>query len=119
MTPTGKRSRRGSPRRSERAAEGRATVVCLLPARTDTAWWRRYVMATSELRFIRHRLRCVGIMTSSPFPSVVVVFLRYGVPTCSAWRAMQGKPLSGVRKQQKGGESMPAMSHVPDTPPHE
>ena len=35
-----------------------ATVVCLIPARTDTAWWHDFVMQC-EIRFIRGRLRFV------------------------------------------------------------
>ncbi len=52
-------------------------VVCLLPARTDTAWWHDYVMKADEIRFIRGRLHFNDqepARTRSPFPSVVVVF---------------------------------------------
>ena len=28
-------------------------VVCLLPARTDTAWWHDHVMRAAEIRFLR------------------------------------------------------------------
>lgn len=61
-----------------------ATVVCLVPARTDTAWWHDYAMRAHERRFLRGRVRFlrngVGIgdrskgSQSSPFPSAVVVF---------------------------------------------
>lgn len=33
-----------------------ATVVCLLPARTDTKWWHEYC-ATGEVYFIKSRLK--------------------------------------------------------------
>lgn len=33
------------------------TVVCLLPARTDTRWWHDYVMKAAEVRLIKGRLR--------------------------------------------------------------
>lgn len=36
----------------ESARQG-AVVVCLLPARTDTAWWHSYVMQAYEIRFVR------------------------------------------------------------------
>lgn len=49
-------------------------VVCLLPARTDTAWWHSFVMQASEIRFVRGRLKFVGASSSAPFPSAVVVF---------------------------------------------
>lgn len=51
-----------------------ATVVMLLPARTDTRWWHGYVMMADEVRLIRGRLRFVGAPTCAPFPSCVVVF---------------------------------------------
>lgn len=55
------------------AQEG-ATVVCLLPARTDTAWWHQYVMRATEIRFVRGRLRFGEARHGAPFPSAVVVF---------------------------------------------
>lgn len=52
-----------------------ATVVCLLPARTDTAWWHRNVVdGKGEVRFIRGRLKFGGSKWNAPFPSAVVVF---------------------------------------------
>jgi phage N-6-adenine-methyltransferase len=50
-----------------------ATVVCLLPARTSTAWWHDYCMR-GEVRFIRGRLKFVGAPSAAPFPSAVVIF---------------------------------------------
>jgi len=49
------------------------TVVCLVPARTDTAWWHDYAMK-GEIRFIRGRLKFGGSKNSAPFPSAVVIF---------------------------------------------
>ena len=50
-----------------------ATVVCLVPARTDTAWWHDYAML-GEIRFIRGRLRFGNSVNAAPFPSAVVIF---------------------------------------------
>jgi phage N-6-adenine-methyltransferase len=50
-----------------------ATVVCLVPARTDTAWWHDYAMK-GEITFIRGRLRFGEAKSGAPFPSAVVVF---------------------------------------------
>jgi phage N-6-adenine-methyltransferase len=50
-----------------------ATVVCLVPARTDTAWWHDYAMK-GEIRFLRGRLKFGGAMVNAPFPSAVVIF---------------------------------------------
>lgn len=50
-----------------------ATVVCLVPARTDTAWWHDYAMR-GEIEFIRGRLKFGNATNSAPFPSAVVVY---------------------------------------------
>lgn len=49
------------------------TVVMLIPARTDTAYWHDYVMH-GQIRFIRGRLKFGGHKNSAPFPSAVVIF---------------------------------------------
>lgn len=50
-----------------------ATVVCLLPARTDTSWFHDYCLKGS-VEFIRGRLKFSGSKNAAPFPSMVVVF---------------------------------------------
>lgn len=50
-----------------------ATVVCLVPARTDTAWWHEYAIK-GDIEFIRGRLKFGDHKNSAPFPSAVVVF---------------------------------------------
>ncbi len=50
-------------------------VVCLIPARTDTAYWHDYVMK-GEIRFLRGRVKFSNSTISAPFPSAVVVFGR-------------------------------------------
>ena len=55
---------------------GRATVVCLLPSRTDTKWFQDYCLKSTDIRFVRGRLKFGGAKNSAPFPSVVVVFSR-------------------------------------------
>ena len=49
-----------------------ATVVCLVPARTDTAWWHDSCIM-HEVRFLRGRLKFGGSKNSAPFPSALVV----------------------------------------------
>jgi site-specific DNA-methyltransferase (adenine-specific) len=51
-----------------------ATVVCLIPARTDTKYWHDYCMKAAEIRFIKGRLKFGDQKGSAPFPSVVVIF---------------------------------------------
>lgn len=58
-----------------------ATVVCLVPARTDTAWWHDYA-TKGEIRFLRGRLKFGDAENSAPFPSAIVVYrdVRAGAP---------------------------------------
>ena len=56
-----------------------ATVVCLLPSRTDVEWWHDFVIAgKAEVRFLRGRVRFlldgVAMKAGAPFPSAVVIF---------------------------------------------
>lgn len=50
-----------------------ATVVCLVPSRTDTKWFHDFAMK-GEIRFVKGRLKFGGCENSAPFPSAVVVF---------------------------------------------
>jgi phage N-6-adenine-methyltransferase len=56
----------------ESSLEG-ATVVCLLPSRTDTKWWHDYCMK-GEIRLVKGRLKFGDSKNSAPFPSAVVIF---------------------------------------------
>jgi phage N-6-adenine-methyltransferase len=71
--PYGKKIGKWVRKAFESAETGLATVVCLLPARTDTSWWHDYCMK-GEVRFLRGRLKFGGHSNSAPFPSAVVVF---------------------------------------------
>ena len=51
-----------------------ATVVCLIPSRTDTKYWHDYCMKASEIRFIKGRLKFGNSKNSAPFPSAIVIF---------------------------------------------
>ena len=60
-------------RKAYESSKQGAIVVCLVPARTDTAWWHDYAMK-GNIEFIRGRLKFGGSKNSAPFPSAVVVF---------------------------------------------
>lgn len=61
-------------RKAYRASLHGATVVCLIPARTDTRYWHTCVMRAREIHLIKGRI-CFGEgQHPAPFPSVVVVF---------------------------------------------
>lgn len=51
-----------------------ATVVMLIPARTETRWWHRYVKNARWIYFMKGRLKFSGSGSNAPFPSAVVVF---------------------------------------------
>ena len=55
------------------ASQKGATVVCLVPSRTDTKWWHDYAMK-GDIEFIKGRLKFGGSKNSAPFPSAIVVF---------------------------------------------
>ena len=51
------------------------TVVCLIPARTDTSYWHDYIFGkAADIRFIRGRLKFGNSKNAAPFPSAVIVF---------------------------------------------
>ena len=55
------------------SADAGATVVMLLPARTDRRWWHTHAMR-GEVRFIEGRVTFEGAPNAAPFPSVIVIF---------------------------------------------
>lgn len=59
-------------RKANEAANAGAVVVCLVPARTDTAWWHECVLP-HEVRFIKGRLKFGEAKNGALFPSAVVV----------------------------------------------
>ena len=75
--PYGRQIRHWVKKAYESAESGEATVVCLLPSRTDTTWWHDYVMKAETLWFIRGRLKFEGAQNAAPFPSVIAIFGSY------------------------------------------
>jgi len=63
-------------------AASRRKVCMLLPSRTDTAMFHRYIWDNEfdcprtdvEVRFVKGRIKFVGAPSGAPFPSVVVIF---------------------------------------------
>ena len=51
-----------------------ATVVCLVAARTVTAWWHQTIKRAQEIRRLRCRLTFVGASFPASFPSALVIF---------------------------------------------
>ena len=65
----------------ESALNEGATVVCLVPARTDTKWWHEFVMqGNNQIVFLKGRLKFGNSKNSAPFPSVLIVMRPPGAP---------------------------------------
>lgn len=58
----------------EKAATSNATVVMLLPARTDTKWFHKYILPFAKIGFVQGRLKFGDAKNSAPFPSMVCIF---------------------------------------------
>jgi phage N-6-adenine-methyltransferase len=80
--------------RAEVAAGRARTVVALLPARPDTAYWHENVAGHAAVYFLRGRLRFGDGKQSAPFPSAIVIWgaapetmAALGAALPDAWRA--------------------------------
>jgi phage N-6-adenine-methyltransferase len=78
-----------------------ATVVCLLPARTDTKWFHDYCMK-GEIRFIKGRVHFCNHKTGAPFPSMVVIFRQPETVTVKTCHQIDFR-----RFKQQSGHSIP------------
>lgn len=58
----------------KKATESNATVVMLLPARTDTSWFHEYIYGKAEIRFIKGRIKFGKATNPAPFPSMIIIF---------------------------------------------
>ncbi len=54
----------------KKAKESNTTVVCLVPARTDTRWWHDHVINDAA----EIRLKFGTQKNSAPFPSAVIIY---------------------------------------------
>ena len=65
-------------RKAYEEAQRGATVVLLIPARTDTTYFHDYIYGRAEIRFVRGRLRFTDeegkAYAAAPFPSMVVIY---------------------------------------------
>lgn len=49
-------------------------IVMLIPARTDTKYFHKYIYKKAEIRFIKGRLKFGDGKGSAPFPSMLVIY---------------------------------------------
>jgi len=73
MNPPYGREIKAWMRKAVQEWEAGAQVVCLVPSRTDTAWWHDYAMK-GKIHFIRGRLKFGDAKNPAPFPSALVFF---------------------------------------------
>ncbi len=77
-------------RKAWESSQRGATVVCLVPARTDTEWWYRYAMR-GEIRFLKGRIKFGSSKNAAPFPSAIVVLRpEVGKQRTEIWKAEMG-----------------------------
>ncbi len=75
--PFGRGTLRDWLRKAIDSARKGATVVCLIPARTDTRFFHEFVMSAAEVRFVKGRIKFEldgKALAPAPFPSAIVVF---------------------------------------------
>tara|TARA_R110000824_G_scaffold2613_6_gene12111 strand:- start:1061 stop:1558 length:498 start_codon:yes stop_codon:yes gene_type:complete len=83
--PYGRALKKWIKKAYEEGEKPRTTVVCLIPARTDTKYWHEYCMKADEIYFVKGRLKFGNSSNAAPFPSAVVVF--------------RGPPVKGMSRQ--------------------
>lgn len=72
--PYGREIKKWIEKAYEESLKG-ATVVCLIPARTDTTYWHDYIFnKASDIRFLKGRLKFGDSKNSAPFPSAIIVY---------------------------------------------
>lgn len=66
------------------AAAG-VTVVCLVPARTDTAWFHDHVLEhAARVEYLRGRVKFGDAKHGAPFASLVIIYTARGVQAVAA-----------------------------------
>lgn len=50
------------------------TIICLLPARTNTNWWHEFIIPNAEIRFIKGQVKFKGFKRCLWMPMAIVIF---------------------------------------------
>lgn len=67
----------------EESQKPNTKVVALIPSRTDTKYWHKYVMRAQAIYFIKGRVKFGDSQNTAPFPSAVVIFKGEQYPVMS------------------------------------
>ena len=73
MNPPYKTMKEWVKKAYEESRKDNTTVVCLIPARTNTKWWHQYCMK-GEIRFIEGRPKFEGCIHGLPQPLALIIF---------------------------------------------
>lgn len=73
MNPPYKTMKEWIKKAYEESRKDNTTVVCLIPARTNTKWWHQYCMQ-GEIRFIEGRPKFEGCIHGLPQPLALIIF---------------------------------------------
>lgn len=97
-----------------------ATVVMLLPARTDTKWFHNYILGKGEIRFVCGRLKFGKSKHGAPFPSMIVIFRPEEIKRETVAGRVPLYPLEYCADEKPGnragGAGMGAVQKLPDCP---
>jgi len=84
--PYGREIKQWIEKAHREARDNGVTVVCLIPARTDTSYWHDIIFPNAEVRFLKGRVKFINKLLPSyrkdgnfkvngaPFPSAIVIF---------------------------------------------
>ena len=74
--PYGREILRWMEKASSEVSMGNCFVAALVPARTDTRWFHRYIYNkySVTITFLKGRLKFKGAVHPAPFPSMLVIF---------------------------------------------
>ena len=86
----------------ESSRDSGATVVCLLPARTDTRWWHSHALRAAAVLFVVGRVTFVGEPASAPFPSVILEYRPSNFTFISGRTVRLRHPMFGSFEQHTG-----------------
>ncbi|CUQ03552.1 DNA N-6-adenine-methyltransferase [Anaerotruncus colihominis] len=66
----------------EEGQQSGTTVVLLIPSRTDTEYFHKYILGKAEIRFLKGRLKFTDeeglTQDAAPFPSMLVIYRGQG-----------------------------------------
>jgi len=79
----------------EQSRNPNTTIVCLLPARTDTKWFHEYC-TRGTIIFLKGRLTFVGAESPAPYPSMIVIFGSIAPVRDEMVIALGCEPMDGV-----------------------